>query len=545
MITSLKFFFYHLKWYQISIFGLFLSLHISSYVWHLDADKYLTKRIPRILANPDNYKFSTELTNILLINIGYLILYAITMLIIETIGKLAIRNAINSTSEKMLNIDLSKISKKQYEHDIVSIVHHSENVTSAIRNLFIEFPRKIVACHHFLIALRELSFEIMMYCTIANIIFVLMTITISYIRKYLLSKVVDSNINFSVVCADLSSSIQTYKIDNRLEEYQNKINKLTSDIWCYSSLDSLMIASNESVTSFSGQFMIGLISYMCRPMVINNTISIEDLMYGVRSSSKFIEKMIGILEYFGDVIRQYKSFNFFLSAKNNIETEIKSRNKDIAIINIKKGITTYKYDIGNNNGKLIHIAGPNGVGKTTILLKFLGVSYKSATSKGLIISYDTNNNTLLPTSYRNNISFVQQNIPTTHDSIKEYILAVSKSNKNIIKLLTETLDYFEIENNSKKQIINFVDSLGINKCIRELSGGQAKFIQIIAAIIKLYALKGNILVLDEPSNNLDTEKVNYVKEIINSCTNKDIMVFIVTHDNRMIHVKNVETIDLS
>ncbi|XWV24867.1 ABC transporter [Tupanvirus deep ocean] len=545
MITSLKFFFAHLKWYQISIFGMFLSMHISSYVWHLNADKHLTKRIPKILANQNDYAFSVELFNILLINIGYLILYAITMFIIETIGKLAVKNAINRTSEKMLKVDLSKISKKQYEHDIVSIVHHGENVTSAIRNLFIEFPRKIVACHHFLVALRELSFEIMIYCTIVNIIFVLMTITISHVRKFLLSKVVDSNINFSVVCADLSNSIQTYKIDNRLEEYQNKINKLTSDIWYCSSFDSLMIASNESVTSFSGQFMVGLISYMCRPMVINKTISVEDLMYGVRSSSKFIEKMIGILEYFGDVIRQYKSFNFFLIAKNKIETEITSTKKDIKSLNILKEDLEYRYNVGKYNGRLVHIAGPNGVGKTTILLKFLGVSYKDATSKGSIIPYDINKHVLMPTSYRNKIAFVQQNIPSTHDNIKEYVAAVTKSNKNISKLLNETFDYFGIESNSKKQILNFISTLDVNKCIRELSGGQAKFLQIITAVTKLYTLKGNILVLDEPSNNLDIDKVKYVKEIIDACTKKNIMVFMVTHDNRMVNGKDTETIDLS
>ncbi len=52
-------------------------------------------------------------------------------------------------------------------------------------------------------------------------------------------------------------------------------------------------------------------------------LSIEDMMYGIRASSKFIEKLIGIFEYVGDIIRQYKSFDYFeqlhyIQTENNI-----------------------------------------------------------------------------------------------------------------------------------------------------------------------------------------------------------------------------------
>jgi ABC-type bacteriocin/lantibiotic exporter with double-glycine peptidase domain len=550
MIISLKFFYYHLQLYQIGLFGFFLLMHISSYMWHLEADKYLTKSIPGILANPNNLTFSSELTNILMVNVGYLMLYAVTMFAIEAIGKIAIRNAINNISKKLLKADLTKISKTQYEHEILSVVHHSENITSVIRNLFIEFPRKIVASYHFMVALKELSFEIMIYCTIANILFILTIIIITYARKYLLSKVVDANINYSIICSDLANSIQTYKIDNRTEEYQNKIKKLSSTVWYYSSLDSLMVAGNESITSFSGQFMIGLISYMCRPMVISKTIKIEDLMYGVTSSAKFIEKMIGILEYFGDVIRQYKSFNFFISVHNETPmekmapTEIPSNIKIITKNNtfVHPSNNTFVHASNNNcDGKLIRIAGTNGVGKTTLLLKFLGVSYQGATCVGLMQAFN-NDQTLEPTSYRNNIAFVQQNVPFTHDTIKQYIAAVSKSNEDINILLNKTLKYFVTDKTN--QIINFVASLGENKPIRELSGGQSKFIQIIAAIIKLYVLNGFVLMLDEPSNNLDTVKVSYAKKIIKACISRGVIVYIITHDDRMVDDLNHDTIEL-
>lgn len=71
-----------------------------------------------------------------------LALYASTMFIIEAIGKHAVRNAANNISRNLLHAKLSEITTQDYEHDIMSIVHHSENVSATIRNLFIEFPKK-------------------------------------------------------------------------------------------------------------------------------------------------------------------------------------------------------------------------------------------------------------------------------------------------------------------------------------------------------------------------------------------------------------------
>lgn len=560
MITAAKFFIQHLNWRYLVTFCVVFYIHLSSYVWYLDADKYLTKRIPKILANIDDTNFSNELINILISNVKYLIIYAISMFVIEIIGKLAIRNAVNNITEKMLKINLSKISNKQYEHEIISIVQHSENVSAGIRNLIIELPRKIVACYYFLVALHELSLEIMFYCTVANILFILVTIGISCARKYFLSKVATTNINLNLICSDLANSIQTYKVDDRLIEYQNKINNLTSIICINSSLDALMVIGNDAVTSFSGQFMIGLISYVCRPMVINKIITFEDLMYGVRSSSKFVEKIIGMFEYFGEIIRQYKSFEFFVCVHELDNQNIPStdcinsiiinttHNKYIISPTASRSLSSYQYKLSNiNPGHYVRIIGANGVGKTTLLLKFLGIAYQGAISQGKMDGFGNINaasEALSPTTYRSNIAFVQQQIPLTHDTVSEYICAVSKSNKDPLITIKEMIEYFNINKKTRTKILLFINSIGLNKPMRELSGGQAKFIQIIASVTKLYNCSGKILILDEPSNNLDPSKIDYIKELLNACISRNKTIFIVTHDNRIMANVKHDTIEL-
>ena len=532
MLASIKFFYANLSTIQITFLVSILYLHISSHINHMLADKLLIKNIPKILSNTNDNQFSTELFNILIDNLYYLIIYAVTMLVVESICKLAIKNAITKKTNRLLNADLSKISKQSYEHEMTSVVHHAENVTSAIRNLFIEFPRKIVACHHFLLALTELSRTIMVYCTMANILFVVITIGISYVRKNLISKIVESNIKFSMMCSDLSNSIQSYKVDNRINEYQRKIYKITSSNYYNSSMDSVMVASTDAITSFSSQFMVGLISYMCRPMVINHSISIEDLMYGIRSSSKFVEKMIGILEYFSDVIRQYKSFSYF-NFIDSITIEPSPILSDNNINHLVINGSTYKiFDIDILRGHFIRITGSNGVGKTTLLQKFMGINYKGAITSGKINIYNDLNNNILPYDYRNKVAFVQQNIPITYDTVTEYILATA-NHPNIN--WSEVLHDYDISLDTKLYIYDFFKNLGYNKPIRELSGGQSKMVQIMAAIAKLYYQGGYILVLDEPSNNLDLDKIDHLKEIINKLLDWGITILIITHDKRILN----------
>jgi ABC-type bacteriocin/lantibiotic exporter with double-glycine peptidase domain len=512
----------------------------------MESDKILTKNIPKILAQNDSNQFENEFFYALSKNLIYLLLYALTMFLIEMIGKLAIRNAINGAIKQLLFADLSTISKKEYERQMTSVVHHGENVTSAIRNIFIEFPRKVISCYHFLHALEELSWEIMIYCTFSSFLFVMITIVISFVRKYMISKIVESNVNISIICSDLSNSIQSYKIDNREEEYQKKIDQMTKKIFYYSSTDSLMIASTEAMTSFSSQFMLGLISYLCRPLVLSKTISLEDLMYGVKSSSKLIEKMIGVVEYFGDVIRQYQSFYFFTVVKNIIQEEVDhtllSQNPHILSVTRSVRSDPIEYLIGLSH--FIRLSGTNGVGKTTCLLKFMGVSYKGATTTGSISAINHSDHRLLPHIYRNIIGFVQQNVPLTHDCVEEYILKTANSQKSFDLLCRDMMKFFGISKATSQYLIKFLSEI-TDRSIRELSGGQAKMIQIIAALAKLFEQNGLILILDEPSNNLDIEKVSYVKEMIDQCLVKGLTIFIVTHDQRMVTNVKSETIELT
>src|SRR5690606_22687149 len=149
-------------------------------------EKYLFKNMSKLLSDlstiEKNDDFINKIFYFFMVNCVYILIYTISMFFIESIGKIAVKKATDNIFGKFFSAKLSTIPQKKYEYDVMSIVYHSDNVDSSIRNLFIEFPRKILASWHFLVALNELSMEVMVYCLFINILFIGANILISIIR---------------------------------------------------------------------------------------------------------------------------------------------------------------------------------------------------------------------------------------------------------------------------------------------------------------------------------------------------------------------------
>ena len=542
MLTAIKFFYRYLSSFQLYLMMMLLIVHVTSY---LDTEKNIIKKIPAIIGENENDDWSYILLQMIATNIIYLLIYAISMTGIEFLGKSAIKNANMNCVKKIMNVNLNNITKSDYEHVTVSLTTHTVCVNDAIRNLFIEFPRKMLACIHFIMVINDLSFQIMVYCLISNIIFVIFTSIITEFRRKIAASISELNVDLNIMNSNLANNIQSFKTDDRNQEFIRDANNTIGKLYKYHVSDTSLNSITDIFTGLSGQIMISMEAYGCRPMIMSNTIGIEDVMYGIRASSKFVEKLSGIFEYIGNVMRQYKSFEFFLK----IDDVISCENETILTSNLGK----IKFATSNNNltldisenGLIVKINGKNGTGKTTLLTNLLGVSYKNATSNAQIQTYDVNNLEIYPKSYRTQIAYAQQIVPLTRDTIKSYIDAVTKQHNSIDTLLTSVNKYFEFNICAYTDIDIFFKNIDVNTMVRDLSGGQAKFLQIISSVAKLYTQRCNVLILDEPTNNLDSIKVKCIRSIITACVNKGIIVVCITHDDNFISELDHVIVDLS
>ena len=160
-------------------------------------------------------------------------------------------------------------------------------------------------------------------------------------------------------------------------------------------------------------------------------------------------------------------------------------------------------------GERIAFVGPNGVGKTTLLKMLLGeVSPDSGT-----IKLGTN---LLPAVFDQNRTALDPDATLWESLTEDKELGVSGKNdqimvrgkpKHVVAYLKEFL---------------FTDKQARSK-IRALSGGEKARL----LLSKLMAKENNILILDEPTNDLDVETLDLLQELIDEY---DGTVLLVSHD---------------
>ena len=174
-------------------------------------------------------------------------------------------------------------------------------------------------------------------------------------------------------------------------------------------------------------------------------------------------------------------------------------------------------------GELIAVIGPSGSGKST----FLTISGGLQTPSSGNIMINNQNLSALNEKKRSGIR------------LKEigFILQAS----NLIPFLTvdkqmKLLDKVKKENMSKSELAQLYMDLGIDelrgKYPADLSGGERQRVAIAKA---LYS-NPSIILADEPTASLDSDRAYEVMELLKYETkNKNTTTIVVTHDTRLIH----------
>ncbi len=157
-----------------------------------------------------------------------------------------------------------------------------------------------------------------------------------------------------------------------------------------------------------------------------------------------------------------------------------------------------------NRGDKLAIIGEEGNGKSTLLKSLLGICDYAEVS-GTI-------------QFKNNkVGYVEQSMGQENQKKKVYDF-----------LFSNDLEYYEKVNNLYKylELLHLRDSL-LEQVISTLSGGE----RVKVGILKLLLENCDILFLDEPTNDLDIESLEWLEQFIN-ITDKPIIY--VSHDETLL-----------
>ena len=238
------------------------------------------------------------------------------------------------------------------------------------------------------------------------------------------------------------------------------------------------------------------------------------------------------------IVQWFKPFSDNLHLLNN-----RYQKNDIQFNNIQFKNVTFQYNkntdkifdntninINTNNNKIIGIVGNSGKGKSTFTKLILKL-YK--VDGGEILIDGKNIDTVDPDYIRDNITYINQNSRLFDKNVIENILYGCKNENECKKHYEHIMSYEKIKN-LYENIDLSNDCAGYSG--EKLSGGQRQIANIISGLVN----PSKILVLDEPTNALDSELKFELLEIIKYFKPYKQCILIITHDKDVYDIFNEE-----
>ncbi len=206
-----------------------------------------------------------------------------------------------------------------------------------------------------------------------------------------------------------------------------------------------------------------------------------------------------------------------------IEDIVKTYGKLHAPHNALNGVSlkVYKHEF-------VSITGPSGSGKST-LLSILGLLDEPTSGKYMLASIDTTDLSIDQRTHIRNqhIGYVFQ----AFNLIDDMTVA-----KNISLTLSYRAKISESEVYERTleaaQLVGMIDYLDYYPT--QLSGGQQQRVAIARAIIG----KPDLILLDEPTGNLDSNNGDQIMKLLEELNNNGSTIMMVTHDSRYMLCSN-------
>ena len=344
-------------------------------------------------------------------------------------------------------------------------------------------------------------------------------------RIPLINQVAISNRKMNGILFESLITMETSKaynsIDNTIERYKDVINN---------NIKRQEIVRNEF---FKFGIATALISVIGSALILMYSKYLVDLglmtVGGIIMISTYLFQVFLPLNRIGMLWRQYNrckidfnEFEGFLSSleldERKTSSNIETSTPDEVYLEIKGLIKKYpnsNFEIDNTSIKLKcnqvnFLVGKNGAGKSTLSRIIAGIDSQYTGEVSLTCKDSIFDATKI---------YMPQKLSLINDSVYNNILhftnvkSKDKINRTLLGLcFDKPLDF------------------QVGEAGQNLSGGEIQKLNLAIAILK----KPKLLILDEPTNNIDTDTVNKIIEHIDTIKS-EVIILIITHDNCFIN----------
>lgn len=171
---------------------------------------------------------------------------------------------------------------------------------------------------------------------------------------------------------------------------------------------------------------------------------------------------------------------------------------------------------GLSKGEIAVLLGPNGAGKSTLISLIAGFIKPE---EGSIVIEDKDLTDMKAAERSRKIGYVPQSLSFGSLSVYDTVLL-------------GRLPYFHFApcHKDREAVLETMERLGLlpfkDKNVNELSGGERQLVAIASALVK----KPSLLILDEPTSNLDLANQAKLLRIVKEAAKNEVAVLLSVHD---------------
>ncbi len=245
-------------------------------------------------------------------------------------------------------------------------------------------------------------------------------------------------------------------------------------------LGLLTIGKLYQISSYSGKFAMPIVE------LIDNTVTFKRIDLAIK-------RIYGILAK-KTVIGGEEDIKFLESIEFK---DVQFSYGDKIILN--------SFHLSLEKNKLNVIVGESGTGKSTIINLLLGFCKEE---KGDILVNSKDIGEYRITDLRDRISYMAQNAGIFNDNLKNNIYLGEMKESKEFHIILEKLGINELADSLEDGYDTVLEIAGSN-----ISGGQCQKILLAREFYKIYTGRTDLLILDEPTSNMD----NYSEKLIMEC----------------------------
>ena len=441
----------------------------------------------------------------------------------------------------------NKFNEQNYTKYSSLINRFSEKIFFSLNNIITQILPTIVTTIIVSFFLLKYDYKIFIFFVIINsLIFLIYYNKYHIFKKYCInyekstveieSKQIESLSNFDKIIYRGFSDVEINIFKKLCNNVKNTGFKYYNTMLYNESIISLLINSNIFI----------IIYYFIYYNKTDNIVLIITLLLLYRTRIETcIMRLSNILEIISKLDLVQNNFDILIPNYNKkINTQLNNQinNKKINYDIIKFENIYFKYpntnkyifknlnlELNFNSTKLIGLYGHSGSGKSSlckILLKIYDLE------KGNIIINNINYNKIHNSILKKNITYINQNNKLFDNNI-EFNLNYGCIDKDICnKNIIEVLKSDNLKNIFNKSDINEIKKINTGFLGEKISGGQRQIINVLNGLI----YPSNILILDEPTSNLDSKSKNELINIIQKFKKYKKGIIIITHDKDLLNI---------